>query len=57
MLAPPEVPRNAERAESEGRASKGIQKSAAKDSIKADIPKDPGPEMASDGQDRAPALR
>jgi hypothetical protein len=41
ILAPPEVPRNAERAPSEGRASQeGCPNSAAEDSIKAGAPKD-----------------
>jgi hypothetical protein len=37
MVAPPEVPRNAESAQSEGRAEV-MGKSAAKDSIKAGAP-------------------
>jgi hypothetical protein len=41
MLAPPEVPRNAERAQCEGRA-KGRSKSAAEASIKAGAPQSPG---------------
>jgi hypothetical protein len=35
ILAPPEVPRNAQRAQSIGRAQEGCPKSAAKDRIKA----------------------
>jgi hypothetical protein len=35
MVAPPEVPRNAERARSEGRAKEGCPQSAAKRIIKA----------------------
>jgi hypothetical protein len=38
MVAPSEVPRNAEGAQSEGRAREGYPKSAAKDSIKAEAP-------------------
>jgi hypothetical protein len=38
MFAPPRAPRNAEGAQSEGRAREGYPKSAAKDSIKAEAP-------------------
>ena len=41
MDAPPEVPRNAERAQCDGRA-KGPSKSAAEASIKAEAPQSPG---------------
>jgi hypothetical protein len=37
MLAPPEVPRNAERAQCEGPCQEGVPKSAARDSIEAGV--------------------
>jgi hypothetical protein len=37
MVAPPEISRNALRAQCEGRAKEGFPKSAARDSIKAGI--------------------
>jgi succinate dehydrogenase/fumarate reductase flavoprotein subunit len=42
MLAPSEVPRNAEGAQRESRAKDGVPKSAARDSIKAVAPQSPG---------------
>jgi hypothetical protein len=38
MVAPPEVPRNAQRAQCEGPRQGGVPKSAAEDSIKAGAP-------------------
>jgi hypothetical protein len=38
MVAPPEIPRNAERAQCEGRVGEGCPKSAAKGIIKAGAP-------------------
>ena len=43
MVAPQTLLRKAEGAQSKGRAKDGVLKSAAKDSIKALAPKDPGP--------------